>query len=432
MSNELNSGFAWNKFTILFLLAISATLFAQVWTSQGVLPGATGGLYSCCAVSPNVCWICGVGSIVYKTTNGGTTWVNVHGNMTGMDGCSIYAFDDQHAWIGAGDGTIYRTVNGGINWISVIPMPASPFIDVVHMFDMNNGFALGDPASSQWRYYITMDGGISYALGNNTPSAGNSTEAGWNNSYWALDTGHIGWGSNNSRIYHGSWKGPITYSIVPPLNQLGFAMADSCNGVVICVNGTPPSTPAPIIKIINCVSNNGYTPPSIPYGIKCEPAYAGIYYYWISGASGIYWSTNSGSSWATQMALTSAGYCISMANVQIGWLGTANGTVYKYTGYMDIISRNSGVIPEKYFLSQNYPNPFNPSTTINFSLPIAGYVKLVVYDILGNEVSELIDEKMNAGNYQVKFDGSKLASGVYVYSLTAGEFKQTKKMVLIK
>jgi len=83
-------------------------------------------------------------------------------------------------------------------------------------------------------------------------------------------------------------------------------------------------------------------------------------------------------------------------------------------------------------LSQNYPNPFNPSTTIKFELPKASIVTLSLYDILGREVSELVNEKKNAGWYEVKFDAAGLSSGVYFYRLRAGDFTQTKRLLLLK
>jgi len=89
-------------------------------------------------------------------------------------------------------------------------------------------------------------------------------------------------------------------------------------------------------------------------------------------------------------------------------------------------------VPEVYDLSQNYPNPFNPSTTINFSLPAASNVVLKIYDVLGREVATLLDAQKGAGNYQVNFDASKLASGLYIYTINAGDFTSTKKMMLMK
>jgi len=89
-------------------------------------------------------------------------------------------------------------------------------------------------------------------------------------------------------------------------------------------------------------------------------------------------------------------------------------------------------VPSELTLSQNYPNPFNPNTTIKFELPRASQVSLRVYDILGREVSVLVHERRNAGVHEVKFNGSNLASGVYFYRLQAGDFTETKRLLLLK
>jgi len=88
--------------------------------------------------------------------------------------------------------------------------------------------------------------------------------------------------------------------------------------------------------------------------------------------------------------------------------------------------------PKEFALAQNYPNPFNPSTAISYQLSAASDVTLKVYDMLGNEAATLVNENKPAGNYEVKFDGSKLASGIYFYKLKAGNFVQTKKLILMK
>lgn len=85
-----------------------------------------------------------------------------------------------------------------------------------------------------------------------------------------------------------------------------------------------------------------------------------------------------------------------------------------------------------YSLEQNYPNPFNPNTMIRFTLPSASSVKLIVTDILGNEVETIVDDYLPAGKYTKSFDGSNLASGIYVYTLTANSFRMSKKMLLMK
>ncbi len=92
----------------------------------------------------------------------------------------------------------------------------------------------------------------------------------------------------------------------------------------------------------------------------------------------------------------------------------------------------SGNTPDKFSLSQNYPNPFNPVTNINFSLPAAGNVKLIVFDMTGREVAVLINGQYSAGSYKVDYNASSLASGVYFYRLETESFTDVKKMMLIK
>jgi hypothetical protein len=105
----------------------------------------------------------------------------------------------------------------------------------------------------------------------------------------------------------------------------------------------------------------------------------------------------------------------------------------KYLGVATAVAGNrSGNLPERYLLNQNYPNPFNPATVIGYQLPVVSDVKLIVYDLLGREVAVLVNERQAAGNHNVQFNASRLASGVYLYSLSTGSFVQTRKMVLVR
>ncbi len=93
---------------------------------------------------------------------------------------------------------------------------------------------------------------------------------------------------------------------------------------------------------------------------------------------------------------------------------------------------NTEALPDRFSLNQNYPNPFNPTTTISFNLPKASAVNLKVYDLLGREVAELLDGRLNAGEHSISFDASAFSSGMYIYRIKAGGFTSTKRMLLIK
>ena len=111
--------------------------------------------------------------------------------------------------------------------------------------------------------------------------------------------------------------------------------------------------------------------------------------------------------------------------------------VFNVSDLVTGVNDNKSNEPTSFELSQNYPNPFNPTTKIKYSIPIvetghAPSLQLKVYDILGREVATLVNESKAPGNYEVTFNASNLASGVYFYRLTAGKFIQTKKMILLR
>ncbi len=96
------------------------------------------------------------------------------------------------------------------------------------------------------------------------------------------------------------------------------------------------------------------------------------------------------------------------------------------------VKDNAGTRPMQYALEQNYPNPFNPSTNIKFSTLKSGYVKLEVYNLIGQKVATIVNGQLNAGNHKVTFDAGKLTSGVYIYKLTTEEYTASKKLILMK
>jgi hypothetical protein len=115
----------------------------------------------------------------------------------------------------------------------------------------------------------------------------------------------------------------------------------------------------------------------------------------------------------------------------VGLFGAAFDRIYKFTNTGSAIEKLDEM-PVGYELSQNYPNPFNPTTNIKFSLPKEGFVTLRVYNSIGQEVATLVNDFKSAGSYQVDFNASNLSSGVYVYTLSVGNYKISKKMMLMK
>lgn len=105
---------------------------------------------------------------------------------------------------------------------------------------------------------------------------------------------------------------------------------------------------------------------------------------------------------------------------------------FRSNGISDINNATNKSIPETFNLYQNYPNPFNPMTKIRFSIPKYSYVTLKVYNASGQEVATLVKKTIPAGNYEINWDANNMASGIYFYQIKAGEYAQTKKMILLK
>lgn len=143
------------------------------------------------------------------------------------------------------------------------------------------------------------------------------------------------------------------------------------------------------------------------------------------------------------------------AGIAIDWVGDVNGDgvddiffgahngtfnpegrAVIYSGDSTLVSvieeQDAVLLPKSPILHQNYPNPFNPETHIEFRLPEAGMARLIIYDIRGREIARLIDREMEAGNHRVRWNASNVASGIYFYRLTSGNFVSTKKMLLLK
>jgi hypothetical protein len=109
-----------------------------------------------------------------------------------------------------------------------------------------------------------------------------------------------------------------------------------------------------------------------------------------------------------------------------------NGPVTEMASFMPSVTTVGVIIPNRFALLQNYPNPFNPSTTIRYELAKESFVSLKVFNLFGEDVARLVEGTLKAGVYTFQFDASKLVSGVYFYRLQAGEYLETKRMILLE
>ncbi len=169
----------------------------------------------------------------------------------------------------------------------------------------------------------------------------------------------------------------------------------------------------------------------ISFAVSGTNVFAGTY------SRGVFLSTNNHTSWtAVNSGLPIGNSSYVRALTSMGtylFAGTDDGVWRRPLSEM-ITSVEPAIreLPSVFLLSQNYPNPFNPTTTIRYTLPHRSHVTLTVYNTLGQKIAELINADTGAGYHEVKFDGSRLASGMYVYRLQAGDYLAAKKLILLK
>ena len=152
---------------------------------------------------------------------------------------------------------------------------------------------------------------------------------------------------------------------------------------------------------------------------------------------GMYYTFNTGQSW---YVLGEGLPVLPVGDIEIhpteNYLvaGTYGRSMYKIdlNSVTGTINNEPELAADNFKLFQNYPNPFNPATNIQFTVNISQFITLKIYDILGNEITTLVSEEKPAGDYEINFNANNLSSGIYYYTLTAGNFKQTKKMILLR
>lgn len=430
---------AMKKLFLLFaILSITSFLNAQPWSEQ--VSGVTVQLTSVHSISATVVWACGYSGTVLRTTNAGVNWINATGTgipttvsliaIAGINSTTAFAA----GYISGSNTWVWKTTDGGINWTQVFTETGG-FIDAVWINPSNTsvGFMAGDPVGGRWSLWKTTNGGSNWdSTGLFLPAVG--ADASWNNAIFVVYP-KIWIGTNNSRVYYSSNFGAnwITQSTGTEVN--GYSVWFSPDGLNGYLGG------AQLWQTTN--GGNNWTAQTVPgtgniSSLTASPVIVNnpllVMPSWCSrGTNTIYFSV--GGSFASEY-VAAAGTYRHMSNIQYGrgiWAVRNNGGI-SYHPPLAGITKIEGEIPGSFSLAQNYPNPFNPMTNIAYS--IAGnksvIVTMKIYNILGNEVAVPVNQMQIPGMYNLLYDASSLSAGVYFYNITAGSYKETRKMVLVK
>ncbi|MCC7158312.1 MAG: T9SS type A sorting domain-containing protein [Ignavibacteria bacterium] len=446
-----------------FILLAAAIVFAfssngySQWTyCDGSLQMSGLGSYPYISVlNQNTAWVCGgTGGVpkIYRTTNGGVNFTDVTGSLTGPEFYSIWVVDANTCLVGdggavggtGGNAKIWRTTDGGTSWNTVLTTGGTAgFWNGIAGSPTNRSFvyAQSDAGTTNGPQIVatSTNGGANWTTA--TTTVGGSTGAA--GSIFVCSNQVYGHGiSNFNRVCFTTNGGSsfVQGQLTAAGNfTSGFAMNSDASVIVAATSTSLPS--------INRSTTNGstWTTQGVTGTIsgvcimKWIPGTNVIYLTGLTGTNAIRKSIDGGLTWSTMTISTLTGWTgmdlVFQGGIIYGYAvaGANTSNVIKL-----IDNTNTGLdpgnlsIPNEYVLQQNFPNPFNPSTTIKYSVPTAGLVTLKIYNSLGAEVKTVVNSHLAVGNYIETLDMSSLSSGTYFYTLTAGYFKETKKMMLIK
>lgn len=327
---------------------------------------------------------------IFKTTTQGENWQSDSVNNNRLT--SVYFINQQTGWLTGGNGSVFKTTNTGTNWL---PYNAgtTKHLNSAFFSDNNVGYVCGDSGV----VCRTTNGGLNWS--STIPAGYRKLKQVY---FINSNTGYIvgnyilvgSFGSRTNRILlrtlngGGNWAALINDTITggnSELNSIYFN--NNQTGLLLTNSGH-------IMLTMDYGNNWSYTFPPLPEKY----------------------------------------FCVSFINSETGWLGGSNGLIMSSGQFNIGVSQINQLIPKNYSLHQNHPNPFNPITNINFSISGSKTTQthLSVFDILGREIEILVNEILKPGNYNVNWVATNYPSGVYFYKLTAENYNETRKMILIK
>lgn len=380
-----------------------------------------------------------IGNNFQRSTDFGSTWTTISSNFGPISApCDIEVFKDTSVILVGDNGTgIFRSTDYGVTWSQTfstsgeIPVIAidylNPGVAWATKWGGGGGFLKSTDYGATW-IPITQFNGINMWGVHVNPFDGNEVFAGCYScgNTWRTKNGGLSWlqisiSSTNYQVFvvdsmtvfsaqgNGFYKlnSPffipvelsafsasvesgsvlLTWSTASELNNSGFEIERASSFNTQLSNGTSPLQEW---EIIGFVEGHGTTTEKQNYIFNDKPTEYGTYSYRLK---------------------------------QLDFDGT-----FEYSNAAEV----EFSAPADFILNQNYPNPFNPSTVISFQLPLNSQVSLRVYDILGNEIAELVNEFKPAGLHNIEFNAERFSSGIYFYKISAGEFLQIRKMSLIK
>lgn len=388
-----------------FIISINTGVAQNTWS---YLIGPNAGQIRALAQSGSYILVsAGSNGVYYYNIIGGGIFT--HTSLT--TSVNVLAVSGNYVFAGTGSG-VFVSANNGINWsqtslndkpITCMTVKGGYVFAGSPFYPTSHGIWISGDNGNTW---TQTNAGISRALGSNT-------------SY--LYNAGMDWGIERSPDNGATWDYTMYGNVFDCIATYGnYVYLGNMNGIYRSVN-----------------NGNTYTSVFNEDQIYCLYTYSA--YVFAGGNYGVYFSPNGGTTWYPKnQGFPPSGVTITSIVVYPGFdqrilAGDTDGKVWvRYYPQITEAENISSEVPDKYLLHQNYPNPFNPSTDIKFSISSGGQTKLAVHDLLGKEISVLVNEHMQPGEYTYNWNAGELPGGVYFYTLSSGKFKDTRKMLLLK
>jgi photosystem II stability/assembly factor-like uncharacterized protein len=389
-------------------------------------------------------WAAGNSGVIIHTSNGGADWI-MQDSKTENNILDIFFLNRHLGWAASWEvmnypfGTyVLKTTNGGQDWSSSAFPDENIFSQCILFQDSLNGWMGGKP----YPIKRTTDGGISWTeavIDSSTYSTFPVYDIKFFNSKFGYASGGvfdccgIMWWTTNGGNY---WFVADTPNVGPePIYQVHTI--DSLN--VIGVGGDFEWWGFGVATMRTSDGGNFWDFEYIGIsGVAWDIDFRTDYEAWapLGGEQKLIYSLDSGSTWTPVSTPDSTIIFKTIFPDSLHGFGVGfDGAIIKYKPIISSLENITSNLPQAVELYQNYPNPFNPVTKIQFRISSASggeFVSLKVYDVLGREIAVLVNEELAAGSYEIQFDAGYLSGGVYFYTLSASDFRSTKKMILLR
>ena len=356
---------------------------------------------------------------IFRSTDNGENWTVKGLTDYWLECLAINSLG--HIFVGATDGGVFRSTDNGDNWTN---LGLSQVISLIinssgHIFAGTYG-AGALRSTDNGESWTSVNNGLSnsFVYSFTIDSSGNIFAGTyWGGAFSSTDNGES-WAQLSSALTDTSWVS---------------ALASKANGYVFA--GTLASWPYQINGVYRSTDYGDTWTLTTLNGQQINTLLVDIDGKIFAATSeGVFYSTDNGATW-TQFNSGLGNIpidLIALDNFEHIYAFTSTGLMYKATLPATDVERINNSNPSSFALVQNYPNPFNPSTKIKYSVPQTSQVQIKVFDVLGNEIETLISEEKPTGTYELTWNAEGLPSGVYFYQLKAGDYIDTKKMILFK